>query len=318
MKEAYTESEAEKEKIKKVLAESQDKVLRRVHDLKEQAEIDKKLRKDQEFQLKLQIQDKDEKISVLKSQLAAKDIINQAQAQQKQEEKLVDLSVNESVNEDDHQQLKDKCAKLETLLTRCKELIKTQKATLAEKEKTVSDQTELLEKKAILETDLEAYKKKTVDLESRLKDMQDDYEMRLSMSNDLNASLSASVERTQKRCNDLNMELDEKGNLFQQQFQVFQKEFLDREEGLKNKLKLLQEDYFNAEQELAAEKEKSKLEAVEEAQLVKSKAEVVELDVSKLEAEKKALQELEECNRKLKKDLEDIGKYFFVSPFNFA
>lgn len=318
MKEAYAESEAEKEKIKKVLAESQDKVLRRVHDLKEQAEIDKKLRKDQEFQLKLQMQDKDEKISVLKSQLAAKDIINQAQAQQKQEEKLVDLSANESVNEDDHQQLKDKCAKLETLLTRCKELIKTQKATLAEKEKTVSDQTELLEKKAMLETDLEAYKKKTVDLESRLKDMQDDYEMRLSASNDLNASLSASVERTQKRCNDLNMELDEKGNLFQQQFQVFQKEFLDREEGLKNKLKLLQDDYFNAEQELAAEKEKSKVEAVEEAQLVKSKAEVVELDVSKLEAEKKALQELEECNRKLKEDLEALGKYFLDSPHTFA
>ncbi len=151
-----------------MLAESQDKVLRRVADLKEQAEIDKKLRKDQEFQLKLQLDDKDTKISMLKAQLAAKDIIASSQAPK--EERLIDLGVGEaSVSEESHQQLKEKCAKLEQLLTRCKELIRQQKASLAEKEKAVSDQGELLEKRAGLEADLEAYRKRTVDLEGKLK-----------------------------------------------------------------------------------------------------------------------------------------------------
>lgn len=53
-----------------MLAESQDKVLRRVHELKEQAEIDKKLRKDQEFQMQMQLQDREDKINSLKAQVS--------------------------------------------------------------------------------------------------------------------------------------------------------------------------------------------------------------------------------------------------------
>ena len=151
------------------------------------------------------------------------------------------------------------------------------------------------------------------DLTGKLKNMQDEYEMKLTAANDLNSSLSASVERVQKRCTDLNMELDEKGNLFQTQFQVFQREFVDREEGLKSKLKSLQEDYLGLERELRTEREKARVEGVEEAHLVKSKNEVVELNVSKLEAEKRALRELEECNRKLKDDLEELGNHFFAN-----
>jgi hypothetical protein len=201
LKHAYEESEADKERIKKVLAESQDKVLKRVQELKEQAEVDKKLRKNQEFQLQMQLQDRDAKISSLKSQLAAKDIVNRSEA-----EKLVDVespTKAAGVGADGIDEIRAKVTKLETLLSRCKELIKTQKASLAEKEKQIGEQEALLEKK-------ESAEKRADEMAAELAHLRGDYELRLGASNDLNASLNTSVERLQKRCTDLSMELDEK------------------------------------------------------------------------------------------------------------
>ncbi len=201
LKQAYEESETDKERIKKVLAESQDKVLKRVQELKEQAEVDKKLRKNQEFQLQMQLQDRDAKISSLKSQLAAKDIINRSEA-----EKLVEIespTKAETTETTGQDETKAKLAKLETLLSRCKDLIKTQKASLAEKEKLIGGLEAQLEKKGRDEKNLE-------EMAAELKHVKEDYEMRLSASNDMNISLNSSVERLQKRCTDLSMELDEK------------------------------------------------------------------------------------------------------------
>ena len=237
--------------------------------------------------------------------LAAKDIL--AASAPKPEERLIDFDtptkqldstvVSEGEISPSHQQsqqqLKDKCAKLETLLSRCKELIKTQKQNIADKDKTINEHTELLEKKKNVEKDLNDFKKRTAELE-----------LKLAGSTDLNESLQGSVDRMQKRFDDLNMELDEKGNLFQVQFQVFQKGYLDKEEGLKNKLKLLQDDYFNLENELAAVKDKNRGEKVETGSMVKSN--VVELDVSKLEAEK---EEAKSDNLKLKAEIDSLGNY---------
>ena len=55
--------------MQKILTESQDKVLKRVQDLKSQAEVDKNLKKEQEFQFKMQLTEKDNQINALKAQV---------------------------------------------------------------------------------------------------------------------------------------------------------------------------------------------------------------------------------------------------------
>jgi hypothetical protein len=51
------------------MTESQDKVLKRVQSLKNEMEIDKNLRKEQEFQFKMQLSDKENQINSLKAQV---------------------------------------------------------------------------------------------------------------------------------------------------------------------------------------------------------------------------------------------------------
>ncbi len=89
--------------------------------------------------------------------------------------------------------------------------------------------------------------------------------------------------------------------MFQTQFQLFQKEYLDKEEGLKTKLRLLQDDYLNLETELREKKDQ---------QLIKSDDNVVELDASKLNTETKqqVSDELDILNQNLRKELQSLGK----------
>jgi predicted RNA binding protein with dsRBD fold (UPF0201 family) len=56
------------------MTESQDKVLKRVQSLKNEMEIDKNLRKEQEFQFKMQLSDKENQINSLKAQVIKLDI----------------------------------------------------------------------------------------------------------------------------------------------------------------------------------------------------------------------------------------------------
>ena len=51
------------------MTESQDKVLKRVQSLKNEMEIDKNLRKEQEFQFKMQLSDKENQINSFKAQV---------------------------------------------------------------------------------------------------------------------------------------------------------------------------------------------------------------------------------------------------------
>jgi hypothetical protein len=76
---------------------------------------------------------------------------------------------------------------------------------------------------------------------------------------------------------------------------------LDKEEGLKTKLRLLQDDYLNVERELRDEKEQRRL---------KSDEAVVELDASKLvvETPQQAANELDLQNQSLRKEIESLGK----------
>jgi len=74
---------------------------------------------------------------------------------------------------------------------------------------------------------------------------------------------------------------------------------LDKEEGLKTKLRLLQDDYLNVERELRDEKEQRRL---------KSDEAVVELDASKLVVETPQQNELDLQNQSLRKEIESLGK----------
>ncbi len=76
---------------------------------------------------------------------------------------------------------------------------------------------------------------------------------------------------------------------------------MDKEEGLKTKLRLLQDDYLNVERELRDEKEQRRL---------KSDEAVVELDASKLvvETPQQAANELDLQNQSLRKEIESLGK----------
>lgn len=103
--------------------------------------------------------------------------------------------------------------------------------------------------------------------------------------------------------------------MFQGQFQMFQKEYVDKEESLKNKLKMLQDDYFNLEKELMEEKNKVRsFNKVETVEHVKSQS-VVELDASKLEEHKLKIDELTRDNFKLKNDYGSLSKFIFLGSF---
>jgi DNA repair exonuclease SbcCD ATPase subunit len=136
LKNAYTEVETEKEKIKRVLAESQDKVLKRVQELKDQIEADKQAKKELESQLKLQLTEKENLISSLKTQLNS----NSSKDQKVNAPNLIDPEAK-GQKEADSEGPDTKTKKLENVLSKCKELIKTQKEQLAEKEKQIKTQT---------------------------------------------------------------------------------------------------------------------------------------------------------------------------------
>ena len=107
--------------------------------------------------------------------------------------------------------------KLEGLLSRCKELIKTQKEQLAEKETQIGEQTEKLAAASKWQAERDSL---AAQLAESARDKLD-AEQRIVVLNEQVDILKANVEKAQKRCADLNSELDEKSNLFQKQFQLF-------------------------------------------------------------------------------------------------
>ncbi|CAF0851109.1 unnamed protein product [Brachionus calyciflorus] len=241
LKNAYNESEAEKEKIKKVLTDSQDKVLRRVQELKEQIEAEKLSKTQLETKYEAKLIEKDKLFETLKSQENQNTSVN-----------LIDLESQNSTPSEGES--KEKVEKLEILLRKCRELIKTQKQNLTEKEELCNTQQEKLAKLEATEALNLELTTKIQNLEKDLENSKRDFEGREINLNEEKSILQQNIDKLTKRCNDLNMELEEKGNLFQKQFQLFQTEFNEKEENLSYKLNLLQQDYNNLEQELINEK----------------------------------------------------------------
>jgi hypothetical protein len=70
---AYKELEHDKEKLKNTLTVTQDKSLRRISELKEQVELDQLAKQDLEQNYRLMLEEKDELVRVLQTQVRALD-----------------------------------------------------------------------------------------------------------------------------------------------------------------------------------------------------------------------------------------------------
>ncbi|KAG7188901.1 hypothetical protein KM043_008506 [Ampulex compressa] len=164
----YRELERVKTKLESVLVETQDKVLRRVADLKEQCQLGQQAKAHLEEALRNDIEEKDHIINTLNTKIELlqanepsleKAALESAEQSQNTKVNLIDLSSdsgsapNENVLLNENVQLKEKLKKLESLVLKYKDSLKRNKEKF----------TEMMEEKNKLEHEYETYKKSNVE-----------------------------------------------------------------------------------------------------------------------------------------------------------
>lgn len=161
----YRELDRVKTKLESVLVETQDKVLRRITDLKEQCQLEQQAKAHLEDVLRNDIEEKDHIINTLNTkikllQVSGPTLENSVSedVQQNENSNLIDLT-NEPSNDENNAlsleniQLKDKLKKLESLVLKYKESLKRNKEKF----------TEVMKEKNTLENDHEALKNSTAE-----------------------------------------------------------------------------------------------------------------------------------------------------------
>lgn len=164
----YRILDREKSKLEAVLVETQDKVLRRITDLKEQCQLEQQAKAHLEDVLRNDIEEKDHIISTLNTKIRLLQVsgptlensVSEDTQRKESESKvnLIDLT-NESSNDEfnalatENTQLKDKLKKLESLVLKYKESLKRNKENF----------TEVMKEKTTLENDYEALKNSTAE-----------------------------------------------------------------------------------------------------------------------------------------------------------
>ncbi|XP_072745125.1 uncharacterized protein [Anoplolepis gracilipes] len=191
----YRELDRVKSKLESVLVETQDKVLRRITDLKEQCQLEQQAKAHLEEALRNDIEEKDHIINTLNTkvkllQVSGPTLDNSVSEEGKENSKdnLIDLT-NEPSNENENNallaenaQLKDKLKKLENLVLKYKESLKRNKEKF----------TEVMKEKNTLENDYTALKNSTAEKISAI-------EAELSMANTENEKLTKQVDILHKR-----------------------------------------------------------------------------------------------------------------------
>jgi len=190
---AYRELEGENKKVKEVMQQTQDRALRRISELKEQAGLEKQAKAHLEEELRAEIEEKQHIITTLNTKvtLLKKDHLDEKSNQ------LIDISAD-SGNHDDMEsgdkngrvsetlvlpeidnmsvksdgsekvyQLEDKVKRLESLLSKCKENIKANKNKLSA----------LTEVKEQLATDLESKENELIEQKAATKKAVDELEL---------------------------------------------------------------------------------------------------------------------------------------------
>lgn len=162
----YRELDRVKSRLESVLVETQDKVLRRITDLKEQCQLEQQAKAHLEEALRNDIEEKDHIINTLNTkikllQTSGPSLDNSVSEERKENSKdnLIDLT-NETSNGDENNtlsaenaQLKDKLKKLENLVLKYKESLKRNKEKF----------TEVMKEKSTLENDYTALTNSTAD-----------------------------------------------------------------------------------------------------------------------------------------------------------
>ncbi|XP_046143637.1 golgin subfamily A member 4-like isoform X1 [Osmia bicornis bicornis] len=174
----YRELERVKGKLESVLVETQDKVLRRIADLKEQCQLEQQAKAHLEEALRNDIEEKDHIINTLNTKIKLlqtssgpnSDVIMSGAtnedkgSEENLKDNLIDLNTESSVNSTENSllientQLKDKLKKLENVVLKYKESLKRNKEKF----------TEVLTEKNTLESDYESLKYSYTEKEKEL------------------------------------------------------------------------------------------------------------------------------------------------------
>ena len=190
---AYRELEGENKKVKEVMQQTQDRALRRISELKEQAGLEKQAKAHLEEELRAEIEEKQHIITTLNTKVT---LLKKDHSDEKSNQ-LIDISAD-SGNHDDMEsgdkngrvsetlvlpeidnmsvksdgsekvyQLEDKVKRLESLLSKCKENIKANKNKLSA----------LTEVKEQLATDLESKENELIEQKAATKKAVDELEL---------------------------------------------------------------------------------------------------------------------------------------------
>ena len=151
---AYRLINEEKEKMKKVLAETQDKALRRINEMKEQSALEQQAKRHLEENLRVVIEEKDEKIKVLQTKIG---LLNEDNGRSTSESS--DLIVMDTEEGGDRKELQDKVERLETLLQKCKDSLKSNRDKIIALNRENEELIEFKDKYQSVDKELESLKK---------------------------------------------------------------------------------------------------------------------------------------------------------------
>ncbi|XP_050459767.1 golgin subfamily A member 4 isoform X2 [Cataglyphis hispanica] len=305
----YRELDRVKSRLESVLVETQDKVLRRITDLKEQCQLEQQAKAHLEEALRNDIEEKDHIINTLNTkvkllQASGPTLDNSVSEEGKENSKnnLIDLT-NEPSNEDENNALlaentllKDKLKKLENLVLKYKESLKRNKEKF----------TEVMKEKNTLENDYAALKNSTAEQISTIKveltTAHTEIEKLTEQVNILHKREEESAISLAENKLSVHRELEEKEEQIKQ-LQIDLKHTIEDRENLNeaivkyktelSKLKALHVTNIAADKDTTAHDAKEKIEAVRSMQQAPIRREEVDHDEeTRSEKDKNTLEEL--------------------------
>ncbi|KAL6425212.1 hypothetical protein ACFW04_009456 [Cataglyphis niger] len=321
----YRELDRAKSRLESVLVETQDKVLRRITDLKEQCQLEQQAKAHLEEALRNDIEEKDHIINTLNTkvkllQASGPTLDNSVSEEGKENSKnnLIDLT-NEPSNEDENNALlaentllKDKLKKLENLVLKYKESLKRNKEKF----------TEVMKEKNTLENDYAALKNSTAEQISTIK-------AELTTAHTEIEKLTEQVDILHKREEEsaislaenklsVHRELEEKEEQIKQ-LQIDLKHTIEDRENLNeaivkyktelSKLKALHVTNIAVEKDTTAHDAKEKIEAVRSVQQASIRREEVDHDEeTRSEKDKNTLEELTLCLKEKEIELQELQR----------
>lgn len=186
----YRDTMAERDKLKTVLTETQDKAIRRINELKEQCNLEQEAKRHLEENLQLSIEEKEEQIKALQTKL---DVINTGE--------LISLA------DDKRTEYSDRIATLEALLAKSNESLKADREHLAVLTKENEELNKYKDTAAKLEKEVEHIRKRKdsacTSFQEAKQKLHDDLESRNIIIKELKDQLEKAKVEAKKRAAEL-------------------------------------------------------------------------------------------------------------------